>query len=51
MKTEELANCLGISLSRLSEDIKALRKNGITILNEKGYRVLVEDGQEEPSQP
>ena len=40
MKTEELVESLGISSSRLSEDIKDLRREGFHIITKYGYREL-----------
>ena len=46
MKTDELVNTLGVSQSRLSEDIKALRKEGFHITTKNGYRELIEDSED-----
>ena len=45
MKTEVLAEKLGISSSRLSEDIKDLRREGFHIVTKYGYRELIEDNE------
>lgn len=50
MKTEELVESLGISSSRLSEDIKDLRREGFHIITKYGYRELIEDNENSQKQ-
>lgn len=50
MKTEELAERMSISPSRLSEDIKDLRREGFHIITKYGYRKLIEDNESDQKQ-